>query len=141
MAGTAAAARRLSFERLQEAPMMDKDPLHTEPMRPLPAQEREQPDPLLQPGRGHAGRIIATAVAIVAIVGLLIYGLTQEPQSTATSSSAPTAGSSATPTSPAPATTGQAPQSGAPAPQSGGQPAPANQGAGGAGGSAGQGAR
>lgn len=66
----------------------------------LPPQVKEQPDPMLQMsvGRSHAGGITLVALAVVIILGVVLYGLnspapnTQDVGTPPSASSAPAAG-------------------------------------------------
>jgi hypothetical protein len=89
--------------------MPDDRPLSDDPSRKLertdvPPTETQQPDPLLQitTGRVHAGGITIAAVVVVAIVGIVLYGLnartTSEPAAAPPSTTAahqPAAGGAA----------------------------------------------
>lgn len=78
------------------------------------AEPAPQADPLLQArSRASSVRIWLTAAAAIAVIGVVIYGISVgDNEMTSTSGNAPAAGSEAVVTSPAPAPTGQSPTSG-----------------------------
>jgi hypothetical protein len=82
--------------------------------RDFVAEPGPQIDPFLQTERRASGmRIWLIALAAFLVIALVIYGMNSNDDETASTNSAPAAGSPATVTSPAPTTTGQAPAGGA----------------------------